>query len=105
MKKVLDVMPYQYLPYFSGGQKSIAQFLDYLGKETDLTVLSVPGNDDKMSVTYRLQPFLKKGLLNIMTSASSQRLLILLKKSRLKLLSGSILIMPGWHLAYGKEPA
>ncbi|MBK6935733.1 MAG: glycosyltransferase [Chitinophagaceae bacterium] len=61
MKKVLDVMPYQYLPYFSGGQKSIAQFLDYLGKETDLTVLSVPGNDDKMSVTYRLQPFLKKG--------------------------------------------
>ena len=61
MKKVLDVMPYQYLPYFSGGQKSIAQFLDYLGQETELSVITVPGNDEKIALSYRLFPMLKKG--------------------------------------------
>lgn len=61
MKKVLDVMPYQYLPFFSGGQKSIAQFLDYLGQETELSVITVPGNDEKMAESYRLFPMLKKG--------------------------------------------
>ncbi len=61
MKKVLDMMPYSYLPYFSGGQKSIAQFLDYLGKEVDLTVVSVANNEMDLVKTYRLLPFLKKG--------------------------------------------
>lgn len=61
VKKVLDVIPYQYLPYFSGGQKSIAQFLDYLGQETELSVITVPGNDEKMAESYRLFPLLKKG--------------------------------------------
>ena len=59
MKKFLVIAPYQYLPYFSGGQKSIAQFLDYLGKETDLTVVSVPGNDASLVKTYKLLPWLK----------------------------------------------
>ena len=60
MKKILVIAPYQYLPYFSGGQKSIAQFLDYLGKETDLTVVSVPQNDPALIKTYKLLPWLKE---------------------------------------------
>jgi len=48
LKKFLVIAPYQYLPYFSGGQKSIAQFLDYLGRETDLTVVSVAENDTSL---------------------------------------------------------
>lgn len=59
MKKLLVIAPYQYLPYFSGGQKSIAQFLDYLGKETDLTVVSVGTNDSSLVKTYKLIPLLK----------------------------------------------
>jgi glycosyltransferase involved in cell wall biosynthesis len=59
LKKFLVIAPYQYLPYFSGGQKSIAQFLDYLGKETDLTVVSVVGNDASLVKTYKLLPWLK----------------------------------------------
>ncbi len=39
MKKILDITPYTYLPYFSGGQKFIARFFDHLGREADLTVI------------------------------------------------------------------
>ena len=34
-------------------QKSIAQFLDYLGRETDLTVISVSENDPSLIKTYK----------------------------------------------------
>ncbi|HWR34094.1 MAG TPA: glycosyltransferase family 4 protein [Chitinophagaceae bacterium] len=57
---MLDVMPYQYLPYYSGGQKSIAQFLEYLGKKTDLSVITVPGNDETLATSYSIFPLLKK---------------------------------------------
>ena len=60
MKKLLVIAPYQYLPYFSGGQKSIAQFLDYLGRETDLTVISVPDNDASLIKSYKYLAWLKK---------------------------------------------
>lgn len=59
MKKVLDIVPYQYLPYYAGGQKFIAGFLHYMGKETDLTVAGVPGNDASLAGTYKLIPLLK----------------------------------------------
>ena len=60
MKKVLAIAPYPYLPYFSGGQKFIAQFYHYLGKETDLTVISTKGNDFSKATTYKTIPLLKK---------------------------------------------
>ena len=60
MKKLLVIAPYQYLPYFSGGQKSIAQFLDHLGRETDLTVISVSENDPSLIKTYKHFAWLKK---------------------------------------------
>jgi len=62
MRKVLNITPYTYLPYFSGGQKLIAQFLDYLGRETDLTVISTSSNDSSLTKTYKLLPLLGKGL-------------------------------------------
>lgn len=60
MKKLLVIAPYQYLPYFSGGQKSIAQFLDHLSKETDLTVVGVAENDRSLIKTYKHLSWLKK---------------------------------------------
>ena len=60
MKKFLVIAPYQYLPYFSGGQKLIAQFLDYLGRESDLTVISVSENDPSLIKTYKHIAWLKK---------------------------------------------
>ena len=61
MKKVLVIAPYAYLPWRSGGQKFIAQFLQYLGKQTELTVVSVAENDASQAGRYRLIPLLKKG--------------------------------------------
>jgi glycosyltransferase involved in cell wall biosynthesis len=60
LKKFLVIAPYQYLPYFSGGQKLIAQFLDYLGREADLTVISVSENDPSLIKTYKHIAWLKK---------------------------------------------
>ena len=60
MNKVLAIAPYNYLPYSSGGQKFIAQFLEHLGKETDLTVITVPENDLSLAMGYKLLPLLKK---------------------------------------------
>ncbi len=61
MKKVLAIAPYPYLPFFSGGQKLIAQFYHWLGKKTELTVVSVPSNDSSLATNYRLIPLLKPG--------------------------------------------
>lgn len=60
MKKVLVIAPYVYLPWYSGGQKFIGQFLQYLGQKTDLTVISVAANDSSLATNYRLIPLLKK---------------------------------------------
>jgi len=60
-KKILVVASYQYIPYFSGGQKSIAQFLDYLGKVADLTVIGVAENDTALIKTYKHFAWLKNG--------------------------------------------
>jgi glycosyltransferase involved in cell wall biosynthesis len=59
MKKVLAIAPYSYLPYFSGGQKFIAKFFEYLSKEVDLTVVSVEQNDRSLA-NYKILPLLKK---------------------------------------------
>ncbi len=60
MKKILVIAPYPYLPFFSGGQKFIAQFLDYLADETELTVIGVESNDPSTITNYRLLPWLRK---------------------------------------------
>jgi polysaccharide biosynthesis protein PslH len=60
MKKVVDVVPYAYLPFFSGGQKSIALFLEHLANEVDLTVVGTCDNDQKLVKGYKLLPLLKK---------------------------------------------
>ena len=59
MKKILAIAPYPYLPYFSGGQKFIANFFEHLGKETDLTVAGVTSNDFSKARNYRTVPILK----------------------------------------------
>jgi len=59
MKKVLAIAPYRYLPSFSGGQKFIAGFFDHLAQYSDLTVISVPGNEYSLVKNYRTIPLLK----------------------------------------------
>lgn len=60
MKKIVAIAPYTYLPFFSGGQKLLAQFFEYLGKETNLTVIGTVDNAATTNASYTLQPILKK---------------------------------------------
>lgn len=59
MKKVLAIAPYPYLPYFSGGQKFIANFFEHLSHETNLAVISTRSNDFSQ-VRYKTLPWLKE---------------------------------------------
>ena len=59
MEKVLVIAPYSYLPYFSGGQKFIAKFLQYLSGKKELTVISVAENDFSLAKGYEILPLLK----------------------------------------------
>lgn len=61
MKKILVIAPYAYLPWRSGGQKFIGQFLEYLGRKTSLKVISVAANEAEVAKNYTLLPLLKKG--------------------------------------------
>lgn len=58
MKHVLVIAPYSYLPAYSGGQKTIAQFLHHLAKEASLTVVSTKTNDQVLSKGYTLHRWL-----------------------------------------------
>lgn len=60
MEKVLAIAPYSYLPFFSGGQKFIAQFFEWLATRTELTVITVSENDLSLAKNYRILPLLKK---------------------------------------------
>ena len=80
MKKVLAIAPYPYLPYFSGGQKFIAEFLHYLGKETDLTVISVPGNDFSLAGNYKTIPLLKPSFSRYYDISLVKKITALVKK-------------------------
>ena len=81
MRKALNITPYTYLPYFSGGQKLIAQFLDYLGRETDLTVISTSSNDSSLAKTYKLLPLLGKGLARYINPGLLKRVTAEVKKN------------------------
>lgn len=60
MAKILDIIPYKILPAQMGGQKGIAFFCSYLGKENDLTAVSVEDNDTTLAENYKLVPLFTK---------------------------------------------
>jgi glycosyltransferase involved in cell wall biosynthesis len=79
MKKVLVIVPYSYLPFYSGGQKFIAQFLEYLAKEVDLTVITVPQNDFSLAKNYKTLPLLKKSFYRYIDVSLVSKLVALIK--------------------------
>jgi len=82
MKKVLAIAPYPYLPYFSGGQKFIAKFFEYLSREAELTVISVAENDTKLANTYKIIPLLKKSFSRYYDRSLVSKITALIKKEK-----------------------
>lgn len=83
MKKVLNIVPYPYLPYFSGGQKLIAHFNHHLGEQCVLHVAGTIDNDAALADTYRFHPILKKSRFRYADIGSFFRLKELIKKEQI----------------------
>ena len=83
MKKVLNIVPYPYLPYFSGGQKLIAHFNHYLGEQCVLHVAGTTDNDAALANTYTFHPILQKSRLRYADIGSFFRLQKLIKKEEI----------------------
>ena len=60
MKKLLNIVPYPFIPYSSVGQKLIALFNEYLGKKTSLHVVGTKDNTTSSISTYQFHPILNK---------------------------------------------
>src|SRR5882724_8724979 len=82
MLKLLDIVPYNYLPYFSGGQKSIAQFLEYLGNDTDLTVIGTINNDAAFAKNYKHVPLLKRSFFRYFDISLLPKIVSLIQKDK-----------------------
>ena len=81
MKKVLDIVPYAFLPYYSGGQKSIAQFLEWLGKETELTVAGTVTNDWSFAKNYQTCSLLKRSFFRYFDWSLSKKVSSLVREN------------------------
>lgn len=95
MKKVLNIVPYPFLPYFSGGQKLIANFNKYLAEVCELHVAGTVNNDHSLAPNYSFYPFLKKSRLRFFDVTVFFRLKRLIK---LKTIDSVIIEHPylGW---------
>lgn len=81
MKKILAIAPYKYLPWFSGGQKLIGKFLEYLGKEVDLTVIGTVNNDWSLAKNYNRISLLKKSFSRYYDLSLTNKIVSLIKKN------------------------
>ena len=95
MKKVLNIVPYPYLPFFSGGQKLIAHFNEYLGARTELHVASTSDNDTSLVRNYSFYPLLNSSRLRYINLLLTFKILRLI---RLKSIDTIIIEHPylGW---------
>ena len=81
MRKILCIAPYQYVPYFSGGQKYIAEFTRNLSEKTDLTVISTPDNKP-VRENYTFLPLLSNHRLRYIDPRLIFQLQTLIKKNK-----------------------
>ena len=56
MANILDIIPYKILPVQNGGQKSIAMFCSFLGRQNTVTAVSTADNDSSLAQNYTMLP-------------------------------------------------
>ena len=83
MKKVLNIVPYQYLPFFSGGQKFIAQFNQSLAEQCVLHVAGTGDNDASLAKNYSFYRLLKKSRSRYLDISSFFRIKKLIKEQEI----------------------
>ena len=83
-KNIASIVSYQILPYATGGQKSIAQFNEYLGQRSNLTVFSTRNNNVSLANQYTLLPWLKSGLIKFFQLSLFFRISAYIKSNGIK---------------------
>jgi glycosyltransferase involved in cell wall biosynthesis len=86
MKKILEIVSYKYLPFSSGGQKSIAYFLEYLGEITSLHVAGTNNNATSTISNYTFHPVLSASQLRYADPSNIIRLYNIIKKEKIQTL-------------------
>ncbi|RXK62225.1 glycosyltransferase [Lacibacter luteus] len=83
MNKVLSIVPYPFLPYFSGGQKLIAQFNAYLGEACELHVAGTANNNAALAKHYTFYPFLRNSRVRFLDVTAFFRLQKLIRSKKI----------------------
>jgi len=83
-KKIAAIVSYQILPYSSGGQKSIAQFNEFLGNQSDLTVISTSNNNVGLTKNYKMLPWMKSNVLKFFDLSLFFKLSTFIKEKGIK---------------------
>ena len=82
MKRVLNIVPYPFLPYSSGGQKLIALFNEYLGAQTTLHVAGTTDNITNDIINYRFHPVLPSSRWRYLNPLIPFRLIRLIQQNK-----------------------
>jgi len=82
-KNIVSLVSYDILPYNTGGQKSIAQFNEYLGSIADLWVVSTSTNNIQLAKHYTLLPWMKTSLSKFLQLSLFFRIRDLIKKEQI----------------------
>jgi glycosyltransferase involved in cell wall biosynthesis len=84
MKRILNIVPYTYLPYSSGGQKLIARFNEYLGQKTDLHTVGTIDNDTVHIKNYQFHPLLNRSRWRYLNPIIPFKLIRLIRKKEIE---------------------
>ncbi len=97
--KVLNIVPYSFLPYSSGGQKLIAFFNEYLGKQTELYVAGTSDNNKNEAENYQLLPYLNKGRLRYINPIVLIKIISLIRSKKIETI---LMEHPylGWYIPF-----
>jgi polysaccharide biosynthesis protein PslH len=84
MKNVLNIVPYPFLPYYSGGQKLIALFNQFLGEQCELHVAGTVENEAALAKNYTFHSLLgKKNKVRFINLSSYFKLKKLVEEKRI----------------------
>lgn len=84
MKSVLNIVPYPFLPYSSGGQKLIALFNEYLGAKTTLHVAGTTDNETNNIKNYLFHPVLHSSRWRYLNPLTPIQLIGLIKRNKIE---------------------
>lgn len=76
---IISIVPYKILPAKLGGEKGIALFNEYLGKELSVTAISTQNNESRLAQNYQLLPWLSNSRLRYLNPLLFFRIRKLLK--------------------------